>query len=247
MSPRVRILTAMEYLTNESSDERSYLTDAELDEIDTLLRLRGISLDDIEARAPTQLFEPATGQDTIGGTASLGMHSYKPGALLVLEAQGKCRLSDWTRRAEEERLAAYLRKVNGLRNRKRYTRKRGTVHPKKKEATARRNRERMWITQPLLCILYRDRRKCKRIDKDLWEQEIMKIWRSHDPRDLTIDFPPRAGTKANPWTLWNMNITHTNGQVLWKGEDMEIWKNAGGFGSLTMAHGSGSGAVQEST
>lgn len=223
----VSILTAMEYLTN-----------AELEELDMLLRLRGISLDDIEDKAPTQLFKADTGQDTIGGTASLGVHSYKPGALLVLEAQGKCRLSDRTRREEEERLAAYLRKVNGLRNRKRYTRKRGTVHPKKKEATARRNRERMWITQPLLCILYRDRRKCKSIDKDLWEQEIMPIWRSHDPRDLTIDFPPRAGTRANPWTLWNMKIRKGD-ELLWNGEDAYIHYLSGGFGSLTLRSGSG--------
>ena len=38
----VSILTAMEYLTN-----------AELEELDILLRLRGISLDDIEDKAPT--------------------------------------------------------------------------------------------------------------------------------------------------------------------------------------------------
>lgn len=216
-----------------------YLTDAELEEIDIILRIRGISLDSLEATAPEPRFEVGTGQDSVGGIPALGVHSYKPGSLLVMEAQGKCRLSDRTRREEEERLAAYLRKVSGLRNRKKYTRKRGTVHPKKKQATERRNRERLWITQPLLCILYRDRRKCKSIDKGLWESEIMPLWKSYDPRDLSIDFPPRAGTKKEPWTLWNMIITHESGKVVWDGRDAEIHFLSGGFGSLTLHSGSG--------
>ena len=219
-------------ICNEMNDERSedFLTFDEMDQIDTLLRIRGIDLD-IAVEAPTTRSVKDGVQDSYTPTCPLGRWSYKPGYLLILEQQGKCRLSDETRKMEEEWYASVVRKTRGLRNRKRYTRKRGTVHPKKKEATRRRNRMKLWARQPLTCILYRDRRKCKSIDKRIWDEHIEPYWMKYDPEDLSIDFPWWAGTKAKPWSLWNMTLTHKKDGVLWNGPDMELYYLSGGFGA----------------
>lgn len=142
---------------------------------------------------------------------------------MILEMQGKCKLSKETRLMEEEWMFAMLRKKAGLRNRKRYTRKRGTVHPKKKEATRRRTRILNWSRTPLTCVLYRDRRKCKRIDQALWHKYITPLWDEYDPQGLSIDFPKRAGTRADPWTVWNMTVRY-NGQVVFSGEQQYLYE-----------------------
>lgn len=219
-----------EFLTNESQDEMAYLTIEELVYLDTLLRERGIDLD-IATEAPVRLNKAHAQLDSYDGSsdaglASLGRWSYKPGFLLILEQQGRCKLSDETRALEEEWLAKTLHKAKALRNRKRYTRKRGTVHPKKKEATRRRTRMIRRAKEPFHCLLARDRRKCKRIDKELWFQLVQPLWSKYDPHYLTIDFPERAGTRANPWTLWNMTIKYKN-EVVWKGEDEYLYYLSG--------------------
>ena len=208
----------------------SFLTIDELVSLDILLKERGIDLD-IALEAPVKLDKKPAVVDAGVDSGTLGRWSYKPGMLLILEQQGKCRLSDETRQMEEEWLAKTLHKANALRNRKRYTRKRGTVHPKKKEATRRRNRMKLWARQPLTCVLYRDRRKCKSIDKRIWDEHIEPYWMKYDPEDLSIDFPWWAGTKAKPWSLWNMTLTHKKDGVLWNGSDMELYYLSGGFGA----------------
>lgn len=210
-----------------------FLTNEELNQIDTLLRMRGIELD-VAIEASVQTVEEYVEQDSIG-VIGLGRWSYKPGYLLILEQSGKCRLSAETRRMEEEWMFSMLRKKAGLRTRKRYTRKRGTVHPKKKEATARRTRMIKWSRTPLTCVLNRDRRKCKSIDQDLWTRHVLPLWERYDPQDLSIDFPKGAGTRVNPWTVWNMTV-YCDGKVVFRGEDQylyELSKTPGGFGSLT--------------
>lgn len=207
-------------MTDKLTDDESYLNDTELTELFNLLEARGIDLDTVDVK-PKKLNknEGRTGLEV----ATLGPWSYKPGYLLILEQQGKCRLSDITRREEEQRLAAYLHKKKMLRNRKRYTRKVGRVHPKRKEATLRRNRERKWAREPLTCILYRDRRKCKRIDQRLWEEYITPLWNTYDPKDLVISFPKKAGTRADPWSMWNMTVTH-RGSVVYDGQDIMLYE-----------------------
>ena len=214
--------------------DTEFLTFDELDQLDMLLRIRGIDLD-VQLESPQKPVEAGTGLDAVGGTASLGRWSYKPGYLLILEHQGKCKLSDETRRMEEEWMFAVLRKTRGLRSRKRYTRKRGTVHPKKKEATYRRTRSLNWSRTPLTCVLHRDRRKCKSIDQDLWNKYIKPLWEVYDPQGLSIDFPKGVGTRADPWTVWNMTVRF-EGKPVFRGEDQFLFE-------LSDPQNSGAGSV----
>src|SRR5688572_26829777 len=61
-------------------------------------------------------------------------------SILVLEQRGLCRLSDETRRMEEERLTKLRRK----KTRKKYTLKPRTTHHKTKARTARLRKEKRW-------------------------------------------------------------------------------------------------------
>src|SRR5688572_17342892 len=130
--------------THEVSSQ--ILTDEELQELNTLLVSKGIQIEDNSVGALKRVAEPIEGK-----------------SLLVLEMEGRVKLSSQTRKMEIEALARAARKRRSLRYRKPYTRKRGTVHPKKKQATERRRRAKQWATSPLVCILNRNRYKCKRI------------------------------------------------------------------------------------
>lgn len=138
-----------------------------------------------------------------------------PGEILVWEQRGWCKLSDATRKAE-------LARMIPKKQRKKYTRRRGTVHPKKKEATLRRTRAKNWATNPLACILYRNRYKCKRIDRTLWTRYASPLWVKYDPSYLTVEFPATAGTRAVPWTMYNMVIKY-RGEVVYNGPDQELY------------------------
>lgn len=187
------------------------LTNDELDSIGTLLYQKQVRLDD-----PT--LKPIRDSETpVEGTS-----------LLVLEQQGRVRLSKETRKLEIQRLAVKARKRNSLRHRKRYTRRRGTVHPNRKLATLRRNRKKQWERNPLACVLAMNDFKCKRIDQDSWARLVNPIWTRYDPKDLTVVFPRKAGTRADPWTVYNMTITHTELGVVYNGEDQLLYDLSSG-------------------
>lgn len=187
------------------------LTDEELQELNTLLVSKGIRTDEIELGGLNRAVMPVDGK-----------------SLLVLEMEGRVRLSSATRKIEVERLAKAARKRNALRKRKPYTRKRGTVHPKKKEATERRRRAKQWKTNPLVCVLNRNRYKCKRIDQDSWNRLVIPLWTRFDPKDLTVVFPHRAGTRADPWTVYNMNVVHKELGVVYNGQDQLLYDLSNG-------------------
>lgn len=175
---------------------------------DKLLKdIEGISLDVIDLGAPVEL------------------PTAKPEALMY-----RAKLSPATLKAEERRLARIEKKRKSLRNRKKYTRKPGHVHPKKKEATARRRREEKWATNPFFCVLKRNPYACKDIDKGLWEELIQPLWEEHNPADLDVVVYRRdvkgelVGTRANPVTVFTMDVVHKRtGKVLYKGTDMELY------------------------
>lgn len=149
-------------------------------------------------------------------------------SVLVLEQMGRVRLSEETRKLEIKRLAKMARKRNALRHRKRYTRRRGTVHPNRKLATLRRNRKKAWARNPLACVLAMNDFKCKRIDQDSWARLVNPLWTRYDPKDLTVVFPRKAGTRADPWTVYNMTITHAELGVVYNGEDQLLYDLSGG-------------------
>lgn len=188
-------------------NELEILTNDELDQIDTLIRSKGIRLEEAASVPLKQAEEP------LGSVSAL-----------VLEQQGRVVLSDETRRMEELRLAKLAQKKNSLRHRKQYTRKPGRVHPKKKQATAARKRRKQWAEQPLTCVLYRNRYKCKRIEQESWSRLINPLWVKYDPSKLDVVFPSSAGTRADPWTVYNMKVVHKELGVVYDGEAQLLWE-----------------------
>lgn len=136
---------------------------------------------------------------------------------LLLDA----RLSKETLQKEIERVDRMERKRKALRERKKYTRKRGTVHPKKKEASRRRLMDRRWATNPLGCLLHSYGKKD--IDKDLWYEHIAPLWEKYNPRDLEIKKYRGWGTKQRPLTVFGMDVVHKTEGVVYDGNALELY------------------------
>lgn len=140
------------------------------------------------------------------------------------------KLSPATMKAEERRLARIERKRLSLRNRKKYTRKRGHVHPKKKEATRRRQLAKRWAESPFFCVVRNNPFAAKAFDKEMWDKHIQPLWEKYDPADLEVVHYRRdmkgepVGTRANPRTVFTMDVRHKKtGQILYKGSDLLLY------------------------
>lgn len=147
-------------------------------------------------------------------------------SILVLEQRGRCRLSPETRQREEERLAALHRKKRGLRCRKKYTRKRGHVHPKKKERTARIVHAKRWAEQPFGCIIHGY--GSHNLDRKQWDLYVAPFWAKYLPSDLSIKKARRnasgkLGTKGNPFTVYSLVLSHSTLGVLFDGASQELY------------------------
>lgn len=149
-------------------------------------------------------------------------------SFLVLEQRGLVRLSDETRRTEEERLAALYRKKRALRSRKPYTRKRGRVHPKKKAATRRRRLEKNWRDNPFGCLI--NGYGAHAIERALFDQHIAPLWTVYSPEELTIKKAKRDlkgrfyGTKENPYTIYSLTVVHKTEGVVFDGASLELYE-----------------------
>jgi hypothetical protein len=152
----------------------------------------------------------------------------KKESFLVLEQRGLVRLSDETRRMEEERLAALYRKKRALRSRKPYTRKRGRVHPKKKAATRRRRLEKNWRDNPFGCMI--NGYGAHSLDRALWDRHIAPLWQQYRPEDLKVRKAKRDvygkefGTKSNPYTIYSLMVVHRTKGVVFDGASLELYE-----------------------
>lgn len=135
------------------------------------------------------------------------------------------RLSTETYRREVERVGKIERKRRALRERKVYTRKRGHVHPKKKQASRRRLMARRWRDNPLGVVLYGYGKKA--IDKSLWAKYIEPLWDRYNPEDLEIVWERGAGCKHSPKTVYNMNVVHKTEGVVYDGNGQELYDLSG--------------------
>lgn len=148
-------------------------------------------------------------------------------SFLVLEQRGLVRLSDETRAMEEARLATLYRKKRALRNRKKYTRKRGTVHPKRKAATRRRRLEKKWRENPFGCLI--NGYGAHALDRELWNRHIAPLWTKYSPKDLDVRKAKRDlkgryyGTKDNPYTIYSLTVVHRTDGVVFNGADLELY------------------------
>lgn len=185
-----------------------FLTIEEWLQLDTLLYQKQVPI----VEAPVAVYKPRL--DAQGRVM--------PGELLVMEQRGLCKLSEETRQAELARMSAeekrkYISWVRGQGKRRR-----GQRHHKSKQATRRRQLEKNWATNPFGCILHRSPYACKRLDRGLWDSYIAPLWEKYDPKNLTVDFPRTAGTKVNPWTVYNMTVKH-KGEVVYEGANQLLY------------------------
>lgn len=141
-------------------------------------------------------------------------------SFLVLEERGLCRLSEETRAREIERLDKLNRKKRALRNRKPYTRKRGTVHPKRKAATRRRRLEKRWAENPVSCLIQRP--GSWTLDRELWKEHVAPLWELYAPSDLSVRAVGK-GTRAEPYTVFSLRIMHRKLGLVFDGSSLELY------------------------
>jgi hypothetical protein len=153
-----------------------------------------------------------------------GIEAYYEGLPEVLPTVELLTLHPRRRRAEELRLAAIERR----KHRKKYTRKRGTVHPNKKKASRRRLMERRWREHPFSCVIWGAYGK-HAIDKQKWDSYIQPYWEQYEPADLKIvrrkkDWKGEYyGTRANQFTIYSLKLVHSKHGLLFDGHDQLIY------------------------
>lgn len=180
------------------------MLDTELDTVRIAIAAVGLSEKEMALRPFDRSSEPIDGKD-----------------LLVLELEGRLRLSEATKRREARRLASKERRRLALRLRKR-TSARGRRHWKSKDKTARIRREDRWDKDPFSCILNMDTRKCKRIDREEFYREVYPLWSRYNSTNLRVKFPRGTGTKKAPWTLYNMKV-YNGTELVWDGSSYELY------------------------
>lgn len=137
------------------------------------------------------------------------------------------RLTPLTRKLMERWYAKQEAKRKALRERKRYTRRVGTVHPKKKEATRRRLLKSRWNDNPFGCVIHGY--GAYSIDKALWERDIAPLWEEYNSEELKIKKYKRDacgvewGTKAKPYTTYGFDVVHARLGVVYNGSSQELY------------------------
>lgn len=142
-------------------------------------------------------------------------------AALVPPLLVDARLSEETYRKEQERLDKRERKRKALRERKPYTRKRGTVHPNKKKATRRRLLKRQWAQRPMSCLMRSG--GSWQLDKALWEKHIEPLWKAYLPSDLKVKRHRGYGTRAKPLSIYTIDVVHKELGKLYDGNSQYIY------------------------
>jgi hypothetical protein len=128
------------------------------------------------------------------------------------------------RRAEEKRLAA----IEKRKHRKRYTRKPGTVSPKKKAATLRRRLEKKWAEEPFWCVAWGAYGKHS-IDREKWDAYLQPYWAQYRAKDLKVVRYKRDplgqyyGTKVNPFTVYSLKLMHSKNGLLYDGHNQLLY------------------------
>lgn len=133
----------------------------------------------------------------------------------------RVRLSPYTIRQVERREALRARKK---RARKKYTRKPGHVHPKRKQATARRRHRRRWEVNPYWCVIKGWGRWD--IPRQTWDKIIAPLWGLYDPHDLSVKRYRHAGTT----TVLDLDIVHKELGVVYSGRSQQLYELSGGEG-----------------
>lgn len=165
-------------------------------------------------------------------------------ALAALSAQAQPRGSEeeetWKRYGElPASVRRQLERREAIRLRKRKRREaiasgkikhksRGRRHWRNKAKTEAKRRAKQWATDPFSCLLRRNPYACKALDRVVWEREAGPLWREHDPAMLSVKFKRGSGTRAEPWSMYNMKIIHKEKGTLLDGESLLLYDLSGG-------------------
>lgn len=142
-------------------------------------------------------------------------------AALVPPLLVDARLSEETYRKEQERLDKRERKRKALRERKPYTRKRGTVHPNKKKATRRRLLKRQWAQRPMSCLMRSG--GAWSLDPALWARYIEPLWQQWLPSDLKVVRYCGYGKREKPYSVYTIDVFHKEHGKLYDGNSQYIY------------------------
>lgn len=177
------------------------LTKAEIEELEQWLRQE--SIDSIALERPVV---PSTSR----------LH----GGEVEVVLGGETRLSERTKKAYADRAqkaarreAAEARRVAAL--------PRGRFHHKRKAAVKRRAAEERWTTNPLRCLIWT--RGYWNIPQEEWDRAIGWLWKKYNPLHLTVRRGWGAGTKDNPYTIYNIKIHHDKKGIVYDGRDQEFY------------------------
>lgn len=107
--------------------------------------------------------------------------------------------------------------------RKRPGARRGKRHWKRKQMVRNRRRDKMWATSPFDFILNQDKRKCKRMDRAIWNEWAQPLWEMYEPKDLYVKWPRSSGSKANPYSMLNIRIYHKEKGLILDGNAIELY------------------------
>ena len=125
-------------------------------------------------------------------------------------------------RREQKELAKKAQKKKALRHRKAYTRKPGHVHPKKKEATARRRYKNKWSTNPFGCLIHGW--GAYAVDREKWDEYVQPFFNLYEAADLSIvRYGKPWGSRDKPHTVYSFDLVHKKLGTLYCGGSQELY------------------------
>lgn len=133
------------------------------------------------------------------------------------------KLSSKTRK-EQERIVAKRERHKAAVKARAKKLKRGRYHHKTKEATKRRNAEKRWREQPLKSLCYGH--GVWAISQQDWDSKIGWLWGMYEPLDLRVKRRWGYGTKAQPYTVYDIDVIHKKHGALYKGQEQLIYDSS---------------------
>lgn len=134
---------------------------------------------------------------------------------------GLSKLSETTRRNQEKRLSHYERREAARKARAKKVKK-GSRHPRRKEATVKRRKNERWKNTPLKSLSYGHGHWA--VSQEEWDLHIGKWWKVYSPLKLRIKRKWGMGTKAQPYTIYHLKLVHDTKGVLFDGADLELYE-----------------------
>jgi hypothetical protein len=184
------------------TDIHTELTIEEINALDTWLRIADVGSMTVERPVVPNTTLPVGGGVVIGGEARLGRA---------------------TRSAYEKKAAKALRHKAAVKARAKRLKK-GRFHAKSKEATRRKEALKRWTTQPLKSLCYGH--GVWRITQEEWDSHVGHLWSIYQPGHLVVKRRWGYGTKAHPYTIYDIDVVHKKHGKLYIGQDALVFDSS---------------------